>query len=161
MGRARPRTQEVFLRYRRSSDRGAPSVSTTWMERGSARGLRGKFRSLYLVIPTAGRDLLSTGTCGAASDSRFLDGSRRFGMTKHQQIPQWLAPFRNDKPDYFPDLIWVARASISSGFSLPVYFGIRCLPLVMMLRRSSADIAVASAETSDGPPKWRPSAVLP
>ncbi len=51
-----------------------------------------------------------------------------------------------------PLLICWTSASISSGASLPVYLGMRPLPLVMMLRRSSDDIAVALSEMSEGPP---------
>jgi hypothetical protein len=61
-------------------------------------------------------------------------------------------------------LICWTSISISSEVSLPTYFGILPLPLVMMLYMSSVEVAlveVALSEMSDGPPKWRPSAVLP
>ena len=51
--------------------------------------------------------------------------------------------------------------SISSDVSLPAYLGMWPLPLVIMLRRSSVEVAVVFSEKSDGPPKWRPSAALP
>ena len=55
--------------------------------------------------------------------------------------------------------IWRTSVSISSEVSLLAYLGIRPLPLVMMRRRSSAEENLS--EISDGPPKWRPSAVFP
>ena len=56
-------------------------------------------------------------------------------------------------------LISSTRVSISSEVNLPMHFGILPLPLVMILCRSSVEVALA--EISDGPPKWRPSALLP
>lgn len=51
--------------------------------------------------------------------------------------------------------------SISSKVSLLANLGMWPLPLLMMLRRSSVEAAAVLSEMSDGPPKWRPSAVLP
>src|ERR1700688_2907024 len=53
------------------------------------------------------------------------------------------------------------RLSISSDVSLPAYLGIRPLPLAMMLRKSSTEVAAVFSEMSEGPPKCRPSAVFP
>ena len=58
-------------------------------------------------------------------------------------------------------LICRTSASISSGVSFVAYLGIRPLPLAMTFRRSSAEAPAVLSEMSDGPPKWRPSAVLP
>src|ERR1700675_1780015 len=58
-------------------------------------------------------------------------------------------------------LICSTSVSTSSGVSLLAYFGMRPLPLLMILRRSSAEVATVLSETRDGPPKWRPSAVFP
>jgi hypothetical protein len=51
----------------------------------------------------------------------------------------------------FTFLICWTSVSISSEVSLPAYFGIRPLPFVMMLCRSSVEVAFS--EISDGPPK--------
>lgn len=59
----------------------------------------------------------------------------------------------------FKVLICWTSVLISSEVSLLAYLGIRPLPLVMMLCNSSVEVALS--EMSDGPPKWRPSAVLP
>src|ERR1700675_1752556 len=61
----------------------------------------------------------------------------------------------------FRALICWTRVSISSDVSLPAFLGMRPLPLVMMLRRRSAEVAAVFSVMSAGPPKWRPSAVLP
>src|SRR5271157_5083000 len=61
----------------------------------------------------------------------------------------------------FKALTCWTRLSISSALSLLAYLGMRPLPLVMMLRRSSEEVSATFSEIRDGPPKWRPSAVLP
>src|SRR6185369_13191068 len=68
---------------------------------------------------------------------------------------------RNHRYFLFKASICLTRVSISSGVSLPAYFGIRPLPLVIMLRRSSADADATFSDTNAGPPKCRPPAVLP
>jgi len=61
----------------------------------------------------------------------------------------------------FSALICSTSVLISCGESLAAYFGMRPLPLLMMSRRSSLGAALTLSEISEGPPKWRPSAVLP
>src|SRR5208283_827587 len=62
---------------------------------------------------------------------------------------------------WFNDLICCTSASISSGVSLLANFGIRPLPSVITLRKLSVEAAFTFSETSGGPPKCRPAAVLP
>ena len=53
--------------------------------------------------------------------------------------------------------------TVAGTFLLPIcaYFGMRLFPLLMILRNSSSDSDVDLPDTSDGPAKCRPSAVLP
>jgi len=75
----------------------------------------------------------------------------RYGKVSHGQLVHY----------FFGALISWTSVLISSGVSLPEYFGMWCLPFVMISRSSSAEAAVVFSETSDGPPKWRPSALFP
>jgi hypothetical protein len=59
------------------------------------------------------------------------------------------------------DSICWTRVSISSELNIPLYLGMWFLPLEMMLCNSLVEAAPALSEESDGPPKWRPAAVLP
>src|ERR1039457_4195916 len=65
--------------------------------------------------------------------------------------------------NYFLFKAWISTTNLSISFavSLPENLGMRHLPLVMMLRKSSADAAATLGELRDGPAKCRPSADLP
>src|SRR5258706_9596413 len=85
-------------------------------------------------------------------------GRARYDVLPIEDVATVLYLFTNH---LFNDLICSTSVSISSGVSLLAYLGMRPLPFVMMLRRSSSDAAPVLSEVSDGPPKWRPSAVFP
>src|SRR5271157_4740667 len=71
-------------------------------------------------------------------------GERRRARTP---VSPWAVHF------LFRALICWTSVSISSEVSLPAYLGMRPLPWVMRLRRSSAEVAAVFSEMSDGPPK--------
>ena len=94
------------------------------------------------------------------SHSDYGDGTRLSGKTNPAKIAGPVG-FLNRTYFLFKALICCTRVPISSEVSLSAYFGMRSLPLVMMLCRSSADIPAVFSERRDGPPKWRPVAALP
>src|ERR1700686_5312352 len=83
------------------------------------------------------------------------------GQRQHSPAGESLVPLIPDYCFVFAALICRIKRLISSGVSFPAYFGMRPFPLLMILRKSSAEVAATFSETSDGPPKCRPSPVLP
>src|SRR5579872_5440277 len=98
---------------------------------------------------------------GRRPDHHNLSTSPRSICQRNVKILTRMVVRKNPIHLVLADRICCSSVVISSDDSLPPYLGMRPLPLLTILSSSSSEVERVLSEISDGPPKCRPSAVLP